>query len=90
MDNDQRKRWGKAVKAKQEREDEKVMAASYPYEFSFTVFRRVNDYGQVYYMAVPSDNVTRDGQHALPDPFGYGLTPLEALIALLAKLHKGD
>jgi DNA-binding beta-propeller fold protein YncE len=88
--SEQRKRRDKAVKAKQEREDEKVMAASYPYEFSFTVFRRVNDYGQVYYTAVPSDNVTRDGQHALPEPFGHGLTPYEALIALLAKLHKGD
>lgn len=88
--SDQRKRWDKAIKAKQKREDEKVMAVSYPYEFSFAVFRRVNDYGQVYYTAVPSDNVTRDGQHALPEPFGHGLTPYEALIALLAKLHKGD
>ncbi len=88
--SEQRKRWDKAVKAKQEREDEKVMASFSSYEFSFAVFRRVNDYGQVYYTAVPSDSVTRDGQHALPEPSGHGLTPYDALIALFAKLHKGD
>lgn len=86
--SEQRKRWDKAVKAKQEREDEKVMASFSSYEFSFTVFRRVNDYGQVYYTAVPSDNVTRDGQHALPYPSGYGLTPHDALVVLIDKLRE--
>lgn len=57
-------------------------AESLVHEFSFTVFKQKTENGMCFY-AHPSENVTRDGMRALPEPVGIGETRLKALHNLL-------